>query len=183
MIKLEQVEKLRQHANISYEEARTALEKADGDILQALIDLENEGKVKAPDGCGKYVSVPPSADDFKESKQTSESQDTKSKRTAESGFKSVCADFSKFVGKIFHKGNVNAFIVERHKEEIMHLPVTVLVILLIVAFWIVVPLLAVGLFFGFRYSFEGPDLGTEKVNNAMDSVSKAAEEIKKDINK
>lgn len=183
MITLEQVEKLRQHANISYDEARVALEKADGDILQALIDLENEGKVDAPDGGGKYVSHSPAADHFKESKQGASPQDTGNKGKTGSGFRSACSDFTKFLGKVIHKGNVNAFIIERHKEEIMRLPVTVLVILCIIAFWVVVPLLAVGLFFGFRYSFEGPDLGTTKVNSAMDSVSNAAEEIKKDFNK
>ena len=53
MVTLEQVEKLREYANISYDEAKTALENADGDILQALIELEQQGKVKAPEG-GQY---------------------------------------------------------------------------------------------------------------------------------
>ena len=61
------------------------------------------------------------------------------------------------------------------------MPVTVLVILCLIAFWVVIPLLAVGLFFGFRYSFAGPDLGNSKVNDAMDSVGNKAEEIKKDL--
>ena len=183
MITLEQVEKLRQHANISYDEARTALEKADGDILQALIDLENEGKVDAPDGGGKYVSISPATDHFEESKQTASSENTENKGKSRSGFRKVCSDFTTFLARILRKGNVNTFIIERHNEEIMRLPVTVLVIFCIISFWIIVPLLAVGLFFGFRYSFEGPDLGTAKVNDAMNSVSNAAEEIKKDINK
>lgn len=42
----EMVEKLRQKANVSYEEAKAALEKAEWDILDALVLLENEGKVK-----------------------------------------------------------------------------------------------------------------------------------------
>ena len=50
MVTLEQVEKLREHANISYDEAKAALENANGDILQAIIDLEKQGKIKPPPG-------------------------------------------------------------------------------------------------------------------------------------
>ena len=45
---LEKVEKLRQRADVSYEEAKEALESCDWDILDALILLESQGKVKAP---------------------------------------------------------------------------------------------------------------------------------------
>lgn len=54
MVTLEKVEKLREYANISYDEAKKALENADGDILQALIDLERQGKVQSPKGGGQY---------------------------------------------------------------------------------------------------------------------------------
>ena len=42
---LEKVEKLREKANVSYEEAKAALESCDWDILDALVKLESEGKV------------------------------------------------------------------------------------------------------------------------------------------
>ena len=42
-VTLEQVEQLRAHAAVSYEEARRALEACDGDLLDALILLEREG--------------------------------------------------------------------------------------------------------------------------------------------
>ena len=41
-VTLEQVEQLRAHAAVSYEEARRALEACDGDLLDALILLERE---------------------------------------------------------------------------------------------------------------------------------------------
>jgi cell shape-determining protein MreC len=63
------------------------------------------------------------------------------------------------------------------------MPITVLVILLIVAFWFVVPIMIVGLFFDFRYYFNGPDIKSTKVNDAMDSVANAAGEIKNDMKK
>lgn len=44
-VTLEQVERLRAHAAVSYEEARRALEACDGDLLDALILLEREGRL------------------------------------------------------------------------------------------------------------------------------------------
>jgi hypothetical protein len=54
----------------------------------------------------------------------------------------------------------------------------VLVLLVLFAFWVTIPLLIIGLFFGLRYRFVGPDLGRDCVNNAMDSAAKVAEDLK-----
>jgi phosphate uptake regulator len=45
-INLEQIEALRQRANVSYEEAKAALELCNGDIVEALIYLERQNKVR-----------------------------------------------------------------------------------------------------------------------------------------
>jgi hypothetical protein len=39
------------------------------------------------------------------------------------------------------------------------------------------------MFFSFRYYFQGPDINNTKVNDAMDTVANAAEEIKNDMKK
>ena len=56
MITLEQVEKLREKANVSYDEAKAALEAANGDMLEALINLEKQGG-GASEGGGYYRST------------------------------------------------------------------------------------------------------------------------------
>ncbi len=48
MVTLEQVEKLCERANISYEEAKVALEETNGDILEVLSNLENKNRIQAP---------------------------------------------------------------------------------------------------------------------------------------
>ena len=45
---MEKVERLREKANVSYEEAKDALEQANGDLLDAIVLLERQGKVKGP---------------------------------------------------------------------------------------------------------------------------------------
>lgn len=46
-ITLEQIDLLRKRANVSYQDAKEALEKSNNDIVEALIYLEKENKVKS----------------------------------------------------------------------------------------------------------------------------------------
>ena len=182
MVTLEQVEKLREYADVSYDEAKAALENAGGDILQALIDLERQGKAKPPQGGGQYNSgsIQLSGNTEQEENKKEKAQ-FKCNSNEKSAFSRNMGRFFRWMGEIIHKGNVNALVVEKNGTSIMRLPITVLVILLICAFWIVVPLLVIGMFFSFRYYFQGPDIKSSKVNDAMDTVANAAEEIKNDI--
>lgn len=46
-ITLEQIDLLRQRANVSYQTAKEALEKANGNMVDALVYLEKDGQLKA----------------------------------------------------------------------------------------------------------------------------------------
>ncbi|MCY6959053.1 DUF4342 domain-containing protein [Clostridium brassicae] len=50
-VSLEQIELLKERANISYEEAKETLEKFDGDIVEALIYLEKNKKINKDCSC------------------------------------------------------------------------------------------------------------------------------------
>jgi len=47
-IDLEKIELLRERADVTYEEARDALEKCNGSLVEAIIYLEKSGKIKPP---------------------------------------------------------------------------------------------------------------------------------------
>ncbi len=177
MATLEQVEKLRERANVSYDEAKAALDATNGDLLEAMIYLEKQGKAKAPAGDGFYSSG-------KTNNQSTEQSDECKRKNETRGetFSGLLKRFGRFCLKLFHKGNINTFEVFKGEESKASVPVTVLVLLLLFAFWITLPLMVIGLFFGLRYRFIGPDLGSVTVNSAMDSAAKAAEDIKRSIN-
>ncbi|NLY71286.1 MAG: DUF4342 domain-containing protein [Clostridiales bacterium] len=171
-ITLEQVEKLRDKANVSYNDAKEALEATDGDLLEALIYLEKKGKVTPPEGGGYYKSKA----DSSESKDSSKEEGSKTNRNS---FADLARKFVRYCGKLIHKGNINYLVIKKDGEVKTKFPATLLVIMLLFFFWVTMPLLIIGLFFGFRYSFCGPDLGKEFVNEAMDNIADTAENIKK----
>lgn len=196
MITIEQVEKLREKTGISYEEAKRVLEQTQGDLLEAVILLEGENRIKPPSGGGMYHSREDATQDRSEN-----AQDQKSKKKAKAqqkedslSFGELVGSFFNWLGKAFHKGNTNNFEVVKDGKNVMRIPLTVLVLLLIFAFWIVIPLLIIGLIVGFRYGFAGPDIEKTQVNKAMDTVTDvtmkavdsvvdAAENFSRDIKK
>lgn len=169
MEQFEKVEKLRERANVSYEEAKQALEACDGDILEAMIYLEKLGKTSGMARTGFAA-----AEQEPKQKQQADEEGNKS-------FGDLMKQFGRWCVRWIDKGNRNSFYIERGAKEILHVPVTLLVVLLIFAFWIVVPLMVIGLFFDMRYHFRGPDIRTVDINQAMDHMADAAGNIKSDI--
>lgn len=170
MTNFEMVEKLREKANVTYEDAKRALEQCDWDILDAMVLLEREGKVRSggiaystrEDSTGQHTEQPPTGETFGE----------------------MCNRFFRWIGKIIGVGNRNSFVAARNGEDMVTIPITVLVLLLLVGFWILLPLMALGLFCGFRYRFSGPDLeksAVRSVNDAMDKVGDMADQVKEEF--
>lgn len=179
MVTIEQVERLRQHANISYEEAKAALLETNGDILEAIVNLEKQNRIQAPKGGGYYNSGNRHPDIHEN--YSGEDHRSESMKSDGSSFKELMGRFFRWCGEIINKGNRNSFEVVRGEQKVISIPVTVLALLLLFMFWVTIPLIVVGLFFGYRYMFIGPELGKEDVNRAMDSVADAAESLKKEV--
>lgn len=178
MITLEQVEKLRDRANVSYDEAKAALEIANGDVLEALIQLEKKGSVAPPPGGGYYSSEKGAPEPEAPVYGKQWKKHAHGRRDGEEGpFKRLV----KFCGEIIRRGNLNSIDVVKDGEVKTTISITILVLLMLLFFWITVPLMVIGLFCGFRYTFRGPDFGKEAVNNAMDAAANTAESIKRSV--
>ncbi len=161
---MELVEKLVQKTGVSYGDAKQALEKCEWDMLEALILLESMGKVDS----SAYSSY-------------STRREQTPPRSDSGDFKRAAGSFWSWCKSVIDKGNRNSFEMYKNGECRLSIPVTLLVVLLIVAFWVFVPLLIVGLFFGYRFSFSGPELGRDDVNEAMGKATNVASNIKEDI--
>ncbi len=173
---LELVEKLVEKTGLSYGEAKQALEKNDWDILEALIQLEAQGKVQG--GRTAQYSTNNANNDYQQNQQTKQG---KEKCAAGENFKKTTNSLGNFLKEVFDKGNKNCLVMHKNGEKRIELPVTAFVVLLIFCFWVIIPLMIVALFFGCRFSFSGSDLGKDGVNSAMGKATDIADNIKSEF--
>ena len=99
------------------------------------------------------------------------------KQCKSQGFKNLGAHLRRLLAC----GNRNRFIARKGEEQLLAMPVTALVLLMLCAFWVCVPLLVIGLFAGCRYSFDGRELGRRDINGALDKAASAAEHMRKAV--
>lgn len=166
---IDMIEKLREKTGLSYEEARAALERADWNLLDALIALEKEGKCG---GAGAAYTT----DDAAPEEPQSTTVDAAAPR-----FRDQLRRFWRWLVCLFHKGNRNYLCMEKDGKLQFELPVTLGIILLLAAFWLVIVLFVVALFCGCSFRFRGPDLGTETMNKVMDKAGEVADSIKNEF--
>ncbi len=142
---LDMTEQLRKKAKVSYEEARDALEASNWDMLEAMVHLEQQGKIKEL---------------LEEEKPMDKAQATKEERTrsASEGFEKA----GSFISRLVEKGNRNRLEVRRDDRLLFSMPLTVLVLVGLLMFWLIWPGMLIGWVFGWRYSFQGPDMRSSK---------------------
>lgn len=169
MVTFEQVEKLRSHANVSYEDAKNALESTNGDILDAIILLEKQGKTSGQNGQN------PNQGYRQNYEQQFGYQNPKwqKQKHIPTGYHepSLWSKLMQSIRNTFRWSVDNHFIILKNGREVIKVPMF-LFILLALCWVAVIPLLIVGLLFGFSYSFGGKELNTKNVNDAFDSYNK-----------
>jgi len=177
MTELEKVERLREKANVTFAEAKEALDNSGGDILDALIYLEGRGKSTVPAGGGFFSGADSSA-----SAQGAYAS-TESKESGKGGsgeeFADLMRKFGAFCLKMFNKGLSNFLEAAKGDQHLFSCPILIVILLVIFFFWITVPLFVISLFCGFRYRFSGSDLGRASVNSVMDKTIHVVEDVKR----
>ncbi|MGI5962772.1 MAG: ubiquitin [Lawsonibacter sp.] len=170
-ITLEQVERLREKASVSYAQAKEALEYSGGNLLDALIYLEEKGTIPRPEG-GYYSTRNQTSSSASSVPQMLVQPEEKGKKEKRS---------EGFLRRVRYLLLDNELEIWRKDRPVTALPVLILILLLIVAPWITLPLLILGLFLGFRYRFSGPDLERESINSVMDDVATSAADLGRQV--
>ena len=166
MTNLEMVELLREKAGITYEEAKEVLEQSNWDPLEAVLLLEKQGR------------TPPGGDGY--STKDMHEEPRQQERSGHLGAKKAAHRLSRIIRRLVRAGNANHFIITRRDQELLSLPVTACAVILLFTFWFSLIALAVGLFCGLRYSFRGPNLGKQVINDAMERAADMAESVRED---
>ncbi|MDO4739159.1 MAG: DUF4342 domain-containing protein [Eubacteriales bacterium] len=163
MTHYEMVELLREKANVTYEEAKRALEASDWDLLDAIVLLEREGKTTRASSSHSTQTPPEQPDE---------------EQPQPSPFRENMKKLAGWAAHLLRVGNRNSFVACKGEKVTLELSVTAAVLLLCVSWPLTLILLLVGLFTGYRYSFRGPQLGKESVNSVLNKVNDAAESVK-----
>ena len=168
---LEKVERLREKANVSYEAAKAALEQAGGDLLDAMILLERQGKVKAPSRSTFSTKYEEQAEYVKVRDKVEEQE-----KAAPNFGRTLGRLFRRFIGFIKN----TSFQVIRGEKTIINMP-TILFAILLFFFWeALAPIMVIALFFGIRYSFKGQE-EAEKVNTFLNRAGAFADDVKEEL--
>lgn len=167
----EKIERLREKADVSYEEARAALEQTGGDLLDAVVLLERHGRVK-----GRAHSSFSTEYD-----QQSEYVRVKDKvEEQENSAPSFRRSLQKFFRALIRFVRSTTFHVTKGEERLISVP-TLLFVLLLVFFWeFMAPAMIIALFFGIRYSFDG-EAGADTANHILDKAGDFAQDVKKEF--
>lgn len=166
MTHLEMVEKLREKTDLSYEEAKEVLERNGWDILDAMVELERSGRHK---GTASYTTpgkTPPYTVPRAAKKEKSDNGFTRGLH---------------WVWELLKKSCRNSMAAVRRGKTVLELPILVFLVLICTCFWIIVPIMVVGLFFDLRYRFQGPDIRGRMTNAVMDSAADAAADLKEKV--
>ena len=170
---MEKVERLREKANVTYEEAKAALEQTGGDLLDAMVLLERQGKVKEP-------AQSTFSTDYEE-----QTEYVKVRDKVEEQEKSA-PSFGRTIGRLF-RGFIRfirntTFFVTKGEEAVFTMP-TIVFVLLLFFFWeILAPVMIIALFFGIRYSFEGEE-EAEKANSILNKAGDFAQDVRSEFTK
>ena len=169
-ITLEQVEHLKRTADVRYDEPREAQIQADGDLLEAMIWLERQGKTQG--GVSSYStregqSAGPQVEQAERRFYTS--AQLPEKRPGES------PAFWQKLKRWLLDNRLEAYHQASGNE--IQIPVGIAAILLLLSFWFAAIILVVGFCFGWRYRFAGPDLNREDVNQVMEGINDTAGDV------
>ena len=172
MDNMEKVEKLRERANVTYEEAKKALEENNWDLLDAMVSLEKQGKTREP-GQTSYSTSYEQQEQYLPVKETI---NDKNRRNSERG--KLRGLFRKFI-RICRN---NSFHVTRGGTDIIQVPVAILVLILLFFWKAVLPVMIIALFFNIRYHFAGKD-DLQGANDFMESAGDMADRVRSEFTK
>ena len=185
MDNFEKIEQLVNKTDCSYEDAKATLEGCGWDMIDAIIKLEKEGKVKKESAAytekpaAEAKPIPEITLDVKG--HSSGNQDsTGNAGSSEKASKEKFGLWQKFK-RMMSKNRL--VIIKNNGQQLADLPIWIPIVALICFFWATLILAVIAMVFGCRFHFEGEDLGKININDTMDKATDYAEKVKNDLTK
>ena len=170
---LEKVERLRERADVTYEEAKAVLEEANGDLLDAMVLLERRGKVKKPEQ-STYSTDYEEQDGYVRVRDKVEEQ----RQSAPHLGRILSAALRKVIQVLKR----DFFSVSWKGQQLFMMPAWVFALILLLFWKYTLIIMIVSLFFGVRYQFSGEDDLT-KANDIMNIAGDIADDVRNEFRK
>ena len=185
MDNFEKIEQLVNKTDCSYEDAKATLEGCGWDMIDAIIKLEKEGKVKKESAAytekpaAEAKPIPEITLDVKGN--SSGNQDsTGNAGSSEKESKEKFGLWQK-IKRMMSKNRL--VIIKNNGQQLADLPIWIPIVALICFFWATLILAVIAIVVGCRFHFEGEDLGKININDTMDKATDYAEKVKNDLTK
>lgn len=177
---LELIEK----TNISYDEAKEALENTEWDILESIVYLEKIGRINGSGNgefyTNKYYKAYETNTSILNLNKDEENQEEfkNSKDNQNDGNK-----FFEWICNIIDIGNNTWIEFSKSKNELFKIPITVLVVLTFFMFGTIIPLIVITLFLGVEIKVSSQKLNVEEINKFLEKISDEIRNIKERVKK
>ena len=170
MDRFEQIEMLRQRADVSYEEARDVLEAAGGDLLEAIVLLEKQGKIRKNAEAGTDPQAAGAEQPGCRAPGNGGSAGkAEKKRHEKSAFGRAVSSVGNFLAH-------TSFHIKHKGTELFMMPSWTFAVLMLFFWHTLVPVMVIALFFGVRYSFDGSE-DTEAANDILEKAGSFADGV------
>lgn len=173
MTRLEMVEKIREKTGVTYEEAREALEKANWDMLDAIVSLEKDKPAAEP--IAEPVFVQENAGGAASVKKS-----VRRVNTGEIGSKIASA--LRWIGALIKKGENNHLEVSYKDDVVIEISLVSLILIFLLSWWLPAILIVVGLFTGYKFRVTASGAAGRIVNTVSEKASQKADEIVNKMN-
>lgn len=175
MITLEMIDELRKRVDVSFEDAKEALEQNNGDILESIIYLEKNKNIRNSNRGFKDIN------DFK--KEFKKGFDDYKGYGNKHNTGETLTGIARWIKKVVKVGNRNHVVIKKEDKIVMNIPLTFLAIGTVFAFYIVIPLLLLAMFTGHKINFVGEDVEKTSVNEYSSKVGDTVNDIKVELRK
>lgn len=177
--RIRKAELVREKTGVSFEEARAALELSGYDVLDAVVLLERQGKTATR--TASYATSGAGSAAEQDASRMAQAQSDYEQSTKKVGFEEAFGRIMGWVKRVLRKSVDTSLVAQRQGRQMFSLPVLLVILLVIFAFWIVIPLFVISLFFEFRYHLDGASTISVDLNDLSSKASDGVDHLKQAV--
>ena len=167
MERQEKILRLSERMKVSLEEAARALDEAGGDLLDAALLLERD-----KDAGERVVHIHSTAANAVAATAAAASQEAAKGPSTEKKVKEI---LGAMIEGLFTHPILNGVVLEYKGKRLAVIPAGILLALLLVRWWILPGLTAVGLLVGWKFTWSGPQWGNAALNEVWGTLENTVE--------